>query len=409
MANPSRALGALVAALAVAVAAPATAVTIQPLGRLTAPDPESFDGFGTYVEVSNGRVVVMESEQVSLRDQATGHAHLFDIQTRQHIAELRPFDEVGDPIEGIDGFAASIAIDADRAAVQTLAGIFIFDATTGSQIGTIESPETFIGSASTEFNTIALDGGQLVVGEAFVLNPAALVFDVASGAHVSELLHPDPLAPAILFRFGQAVAVSEGTAAVADVTGAGFNSPGVFLFDVGTGDLLRRLTPDVPHRGFGEQIDMHGDLLLVGAKGQTPDISPAAYLYDVADGTLRHRFTANPGESWFGGKGVAVDDDFAVVSANSREGGAVYVFDVDTGERLARIVPPPEAIAPLLFGSDVAIDDGLIVVGAMAEDVGRRGKSGAVYLYAIVPEPATAVMLFAAVVSAAARRGRRSA
>lgn len=81
---------------------------------------------------------------------------------------------------------------------------------------------------------------------------------------------------------------------------------------------------------------------------------------------------------------VAADDTYLVVGAQSDStnglgAGAVYVFDINTGEQLHKLIASTVS-AHDIFGSSVDIDDGMIVVGSRMDNV--RGKnSGSAYVF----------------------------
>ena len=114
---------------------------------------------------------------------------------------------------------------------------------------------------------------------------------------------------------------------------------------------------------FGNRIALDGDFALFGARG-------AAYVF-VRSGstwTLQQRLLPDGvGSSSGFGWAVAIDGTTAVVSAVSADGGLgavyVYAFDGATWMQRARL-QPSAASAPAHFGFTVAIDEGVILVGA---------------------------------------------
>lgn len=140
---------------------------------------------------------------------------------------------------------------------------------------------------------------------------------------------------------------------------------------VAMGDEGLKILPDDGgfSQGFGWSVDTDGVTAIVGAVGDQTNgtNSGAAYLFDVQTGMQLHKLLPMDGHAsaLFGGA-VAVDGEFAVVGSYQHNGefensGDVYVFDVQTGAFLFKLADPePQPNAG--FGGDVAIRDGMIAV-----------------------------------------------
>lgn len=251
-------------------------------------------------------------------------------------------------------------------------------------------------------------------------------------------------------RFGQAISVFGRVAAVSTLRDSqGASAGAVYLFNPQSGEQLSRIVPigRTGEDGFGSAVSLSGDLLLVGAHGDS-DVgfqSGAAYLFDARNprsprqlaklyphnnsaGDAFGRAVAlsgstaiigapydddrgagagsvyafdvtdaqNPrlirellplnatGDSF--GAAVALDGSIAVVGAPHDDdagetSGSVSIFDVTTGERLAKIVAP-DATPQDQFGTAVAISGSIVVVGCERDD--ERGEdSGSVYVFEI--------------------------
>ncbi|SKA97276.1 FG-GAP repeat-containing protein [Prosthecobacter debontii] len=119
----------------------------------------------------------------------------------------------------------------------------------------------------------------------------------------------------------------------------------VYVCDPKTGKHLRQLTPTDPsfRHFFGSGVALYGNIATVGASGDD-DVTfdaGAVYLFDVSTGEQIHKFTAMDGLSEDGlGACVALNDRYVFASAYQKDGaqGAVYVFDLQTGETLHKLM-----------------------------------------------------------------------
>jgi outer membrane protein assembly factor BamB len=158
----------------------------------------------------------------------------------------------------------------------------------------------------------------------------------------------------------------------------------VYLYDVASGDFLRKIRPDDPERfiRFGIDMDMDSDLLVVGSRADrdNPGFAGAAHLFRVSTGEQLFELIPDDFSEGFGGgfgNAVAIDGNTVVVGAggdreNGFASGAAYVFDATTGLLRMKLTPDNDLIQQG-FGTSVAIDNGKIVVGAP--------KKGTVYVF----------------------------
>jgi hypothetical protein len=136
---------------------------------------------------------------------------------------------------------------------------------------------------------------------------------------------------------------------------------------------------------FGEAVAIDGRLLLVGAPGDEDNgrDSGSAYLFDLVTGNQLAKLLPDDGSaSEFFGRSVALGGGRAFVSSRSDDRGAasgsVYVFDVATGSQLAKLIPD-DIVGGDVFGADLAYDNGLLLVGAPGDD-DRAENAGAAYV-----------------------------
>ena len=122
-------------------------------------------------------------------------------------------------------------------------------------------------------------------------------------------------------QFGNAVAVS-GLHLVAGAfrdDDAGTNSGSAYVFDLGTGQQLYKLTASDAGEldSFGSSVSVHGEFAVVGACFAQHDgvVTGAAYVFDLADGAELRKLVAFDGEAY---------DRFGdAVSISSPRGGGI--------------------------------------------------------------------------------------
>jgi WD40 repeat protein len=190
--------------------------------------------------------------------------------------------------------------------------------------------------------------------------------------------------------FGYAVDIDNGFVAVGSRQDLhnGTRSGSAYVFNA-EGVEVAKLVSDDAQAGdtVGESIAIDLGVVIVGAIGDDDngDSSGSAYLFDALTGAQLHKLLPNDGatQDWFG-ISVAIDDNLAVVGARLEDAGALdtgsaYVFDVPTGVQLRKLVASDRAAADR-FGESVAIENGLVVIGAPWDD-DAGSKSGSAYIF----------------------------
>ena len=187
--------------------------------------------------------------------------------------------------------------------------------------------------------------------------------------------------------------------------GARFGAPDgqvrVYRFQDGAWNEFQ--TIDAPLGGgsfgaaFGSSIDFDGTRLIVGAFQESGNQSGGAhfYLFDGTNWILEQSILSiESASTGFFGISVAVDGDLAAVGSNDNGNsrGRVDVFKRIEGEWTGLIhLTPPDGANDDAFGSELAIDAGVLVVGQQGRNVDGAGLSGGVWGYdlngVISPEP----------------------
>src|SRR5262249_16222651 len=130
-------------------------------------------------------------------------------------------------------------------------------------------------------------------------------------------------------------------------TGKSFGSGAAFVYDATSGALLRTLAPTdaTGPPDFGQTVRVSGNLAMVGATNLGG--TGAAYLFDLQTGQQLRKFVSpNPFGTGGFGESIAFDGHFALIGSfdESQDGinyetGGAYLFDVQTGDLLASLLP----------------------------------------------------------------------
>jgi len=281
-----------------------------------------------------------------------------------------------------------------QAAPSRQGALHVFDAATGTYRRSIKlknrHPEDAFGSSLAVCGDLILAGTQPTFP-----NAGAYLFNARDG----RLLHRFYASDQQPFSYSSmSVAMSGGIAAVGsfDSNGATRSSGAVYLFDLRTGELLRKLiaADGADHDAFGCSVAISGRLVLVGAKAKNFD-SGAAYLFDAHTGAQLHQWIpANlPNEPpvSFMGRQVALHDHTAVVGQSVNTGiGKVVAFDCRTGaERYALVartagVEPQHPPAFAILGNRLLQNSGT-VTGAITGSIDFFDAITGVYQSSITP------------------------
>ena len=256
------------------------------------------------------------------------------------------------------------------------------------------------GTVGQEFGcAVEIDQGIMVIGARgdSTLGTdagAAYLFDTMTGALIAKLLPDDGAAGD---SFGYSVAIHDGVVAVGapEHDDSGTDSGAAYLFDASTGAQLMKITPNDAEEGdeFGNSIDIDGGTIAVGAwrADEFGDASGAAYLFDASTGIQTGKvLPATGGNFQTFGVSVAVDDGIVAVGARTffvlGDGftfARVYLFDASTGAQTGVLRADIENFNGDQgghFGDSVDIDDGIVAVGAWGRSI-FFDHSGAAYTF----------------------------
>ena len=371
------------------------ASTGDQLFKLLPSDIQGLLEFGNTIAIHNDIVVVGAVEDYD-NGFGSGSAYIFDATTGAQLYKLLPNDGASG-----DQFGNSIAIHNDNVVV----GAFQND-DNGSRSGSAYIfdfvPPTFEnlkitasdGVASDFFGrSIAIDNTTIAVGargddDNGSNSGSAYIFDASTGNETTKLLPTDG---AQGDQFGTSIAIDSTVA----ITGAfrdddnGPNSGSAYLFDASTGAQLIKLLPTdgAPNDSFGFSVAIDNGVAAVGSflDDDNGNDSGSAYLFDASTGTQLFKLLPNNGAaSDQFGYSIAIDSGIAAVGAinadnNGNGSGAAYLFDASTGAQLFKLLPADGAAGDQ-FGNSIAINNGIVAVGAHQDDDSGT-NSGSAYLF----------------------------
>ncbi len=380
---------------------PAAGQTINEDYKLLPVDGTSGDDFGLSVAIS-GATVVVGARLDDDNGLSAGSAYLFDTTTGLQIAKLLPNDGAGFDFFGqsvaISGATAVVGAPEDQDNGSDSGSVYLFDTTTGQQIDKLLPDD---GAAGEEFGySVAISGATAAIGARFdddngTNSGSAYLFDTTTGAQIAKLLPNDGAGG---HEFGFSVAISGATAVVGapDDDDNGSFSGSAYLFDTTTGQQIAKLLPNdgAAEDQFGISVAISGTTAVVGARWDDDNgtDSGSAYLFDTTTGQQIAKLLPSDGAAGDRfGRAVAISGATAVIGAwrdddNGGSSGSAYLFDITTGEQIAKLLPSDGA-ADDQFGFSVAINGATAVVGAPDDD-DNGANSGSAYVFTTAPCPA---------------------
>jgi hypothetical protein len=274
---------------------------------------------------------------------------------------------------------------------------YLFDALTGAQLAKLLPDDA---EPMDQFGySVAIDGAIALVGAAHDddngnLSGSAYLFDVSDPAHPVQLAKLLPDDGQTTDYFGRSVGLAGGWAVIGAWGDAdlGNDSGAAYVFDVSHPARPAQVAKLLPDDGeafdhFGYSVAIDGQTAIVGAifDDDNGSLSGSAYLFDVRTGEQIAKLVPDDGgEDDEFGNAVAIDGAVAIVGAhydgdNGTASGSAYLFDATTGKQLAKLLPDDGASIDK-FGTSVAISAERAVVGARHDD-DNITDSGSAYLF----------------------------
>ena len=319
------------------------------LHTLTSPSPQAYTQFGAVLGAGNNLIVAGSPEETANGLSVAGHVYTFNPLTGSLIAT---YSSPNAQTNGRFGFAVAVGsgVIVVGAPNETANGfgnaghVYIINVNTGT-IFTLTSPNAQTGG---DFgNSVAVSGLYVVVGARYETSGGQLeagnayIFSTKTGNLIHGLNNPSPQSAFYVGNFGNLVAISGTTAAIAAPNNqvAGQTRAGnVYLFNAKTGSLLRTLaSPNPQYYGhFGYGLAISSTLVFVGAS------------YETSHGLTR--------------------------------AGNVYSFNPKTG-LLLNTYTSPNAQLEGDFGENVSVTGSLFAIGATNETASGLTGAGHAYIY----------------------------
>jgi len=398
---------------------PAYSVLLQTLNN---PTPALNDNFGNSVSLSGNNVLVGAFND-DTGFQNAGSAYLFDATTGNLL------QTINNPAPGFnDEFGTSVSLSGnnvlvgapnDNTGASNAGSAYLFDATTGNLLQTINNPTSVSGDLFGF--SVSVSGNNVLVGAPLDDTGAtdaglAYLFDASNGNLLQPFNNPTPAQSAF---FGSSVSVSGNNVLVGaprDDTGA--SQAGLaYLFDATTGNLLQTFNNPTPaiDDEFGFSVSLSGNNVLVGAHRDDTGAFNAgsAYLFDATTGNLLQTINNPiPTSTDEFGTSVSVSGNNVLVGAHNDDTGALnagsaYLFDATTGN-LLQTINNPTPVSGDNFGNSVSVSGNNVLVGAFNDDTGAT-NAGSAYLFSfsqlvggtILPIDSTSLILAGAQMTAA--------
>jgi len=223
------------------------------------------------------------------------------------------------------------------------------------------------------------------------------VFDSKSHQLIRTIFPSDGVAGG---RFGESVAVSGNVMVVGSPnwgTSIVSNRGAVYLYNVTTGALIRRIEPSNTNAGdlWGKSVAIEGDTLAYGARDHDGNTLGSNMGVVETYSILRQTQMASiQGVPMFGGRpslnqlgaSIAINRGVVAAGAPGSTGGdgAVLLFDAVSGSVIHTLQDPKGAGKAGGFGYSLDMDDGLLIVGAPFHSIvfiGPQPNAGSAYLF----------------------------
>ena len=347
-------------------------------------------GYGSAVGLDGGLAAISMYDQVT----PAGKVAIVDVDQHAEIARLSlGFDFNTDQLIYEQG--TLIVSDASASVMGTSSGVVkmfnIQDVQAPQLVHTFTHDDP---AFSDDFGyAMGFDGENVYIGSVGDTDiddgaGAVFVFDALTGNQVLKLTPADGADGDL---FGSSIEVAGDTLAVGALShGAG---GAVYFFDTNTGNQIDKVIPaNLPaNANFGRSLAVAGDTLLVGANRDGAQGLGKVYVYDITNRqlvtTLEPTDCADGFCAGFGFK-VAIDGDLALVSTRVGQGlnfdGTVFVYDTSSWDVVAELEPSdyqPSIGNSDQFGSSIAIENDMVVVGAAGVQPATSQVRGVVYYY----------------------------
>ncbi len=371
--------------------------------KLIANDPIPQSLFGWSIAIDNN-IIAVGSRFDDDNGNQSGSVYLYNATTGKQTQKLlpsdgAPADRFGGAIAIADGIVAVSADWNDDHGNQS-GSIYLFDLTSGFQLGKITPPD---GAAEDQFGiSIAIGDGVVAIGDHRdddngSSSGSVYLYSATTGIQITKLLADDGTP---FDHFGSAVAINAGIVAV----GAphddeiDLDSGAVYIFDLSTGTQLSKLFPTDGGRldYFGEAIAISNGIIAIGASQNTHQGigSGAVYLFDLATGLQTAKLIPTNAQTGIKfGWSVDIENNTVAVGAyrdndNGFRSGAAYIFDATTGLQTAKLLAS-DGVENDRLGQSISLNNDIVAVGALYGD-SIEIDSGSAYVFTLPQLPCPA-------------------
>ena len=266
---------------------------------------------------------------------------------------------------------------------------YIFDPKTGSLLQTLANPNAYSTAQNDNFGFDSdISDSHAIVGapgEDSATNAGvgkAYIFNASTGSLVHTLNNPDD---GYYDQFGDAVSIGN-TYAIVGARESGSNNTGkAWIYSVSTGSVVHTLTPGhTATEYYGDSVAISDTHAIVGAPRAVSSLNQGkAYIYSTTTGNLLYTLTApgTPSSLQFGAS-VGISDTHAIVGNGDAYHGKAYIYALSNGALVHTLSNPNtnSSHSGDGFGYSVDICNKWAIVAAPNEDVGSV-NSGTVYAY----------------------------
>jgi WD40 repeat protein len=268
-----------------------------------------YDRFGSSVAISVDYAIVstpFESD-ASADPINSGKAYIYNVTTGALLYTLNDpnaygasaYDYFGQSVD-VSGNYAIVGAYGDNAAGGSSSGkAYIFNATTGALVHTLDNPNAYGTVSSDNFGRSVAISGNYAIVNAYIEDDAgglssgkAYIFNVTTGALLYTLNNPNAYGTSAYDVFGYSVAISDNYAIVGAYLEddlAGTDSGKAYIYNVTTGAQLFTLNNPNAYNtsyndNFGYSVTISGNYAIVGANEDDAGGagSGKAYIYTLA-------------------------------------------------------------------------------------------------------------------------------
>lgn len=372
--------------------------TMSQSRTLVGSDTQARDEFGDQVAINGSRIFV-GAELNDVNGDRSGSVYAFSAGNYNEVFKLELPEH-----DSNDRLGSSVAADEEHVVVgarrhdidgNQSGGVFLFRSRDGRLLAHLSNE---LLSANDQFGqSVAIRDGQVLGGafrqsETGSLGGAIYMFNIEGRVYEDLMLEPCSYPP--FDEYGRSIAIDGHTLVIGayedDSCGvySNFASGTVYVYDLSTGEQQFQLSGlvDENYTRFGIDVEItDGYIVVASNRGRLNNRNGAVYVFDRFTGALLR--TIQPElENDFDSFGSSIDIDQGLLAVGAptygggvSEEGAVYVFDLETGQELSICVADDRDRGDKL-GTDVSIRDGVVAAGAPgARDVVNR--QGAVYLF----------------------------